>query len=231
MPKRKYGPKRRRSFKKRRLVRYRKKRGYRMPPLICPTRKVVRLRYRGTFQLNATGGVVAAHTLSANGMFDPDITGTGHQPAGFDQWMVFYNHYTVLGARIKATFVSSSTSSTLSQSWIGCTVASGTSLGTTTTEGVLEKKHTRKGLIGSASSANGIKTITNYVSLKKYLGQRNVIDEDDNAGTASGNPTEQVYFICWQSPYAAFYDPDPVNVSFEITYIAMLHEPKQLSTS
>jgi len=36
-------------------------------------------------------------------MYDPDITGTGHQPAGFDQMMLSYEHYIVTRARIWAT--------------------------------------------------------------------------------------------------------------------------------
>lgn len=35
------------------------------------------------------------YIFSCNGMYDPNITGTGHQPMYFDQLMALYNHYTV----------------------------------------------------------------------------------------------------------------------------------------
>lgn len=36
-----------------------------------------------------------------NGIFDPDFTGTGHQPYGYDQWKTFYNKSTVFASSIK----------------------------------------------------------------------------------------------------------------------------------
>lgn len=36
-----------------------------------------------------------------NSCYDPNYTGVGHQPRGFDQWMNIYNNYTVIGARVK----------------------------------------------------------------------------------------------------------------------------------
>lgn len=42
-------------------------------------------------------------TICCNGLYDPNITGTGHQPLYFDQLMGLYDHYTVLKSRIKIT--------------------------------------------------------------------------------------------------------------------------------
>lgn len=40
----------------------------------------------------------------ANGMFDPDRSGTGAQPAGFDQLIALYNRYIVLSTKTECTF-------------------------------------------------------------------------------------------------------------------------------
>lgn len=61
----------------------------------------------------AIGGLASTHVFSANGLFDTDITGVGHQPSGFDQLMTFYDHYTVTHAKITVTAQNSD--ATLSQ--------------------------------------------------------------------------------------------------------------------
>jgi hypothetical protein len=75
----------------------------RMP--LFPASVVKTLRYSSnTGILTSTSGAVATYVFRANDCFDPDFTGTGHQPMGFDQMMVFYNHFCVRKARIKCTF-------------------------------------------------------------------------------------------------------------------------------
>ena len=39
-----------------------------------------------------------------NSLFDPDFTGTGHQPYYFDQFATIYQRYTVIGSKLTATF-------------------------------------------------------------------------------------------------------------------------------
>ncbi len=50
-------------------------------------------------------GVAAYHSFRANDCFDPDETGVGHQPRGFDQIIPMYEHFTVIGSKMKATFM------------------------------------------------------------------------------------------------------------------------------
>jgi len=76
-------------------------------PLFPPRTKKM-LRYSGNFGLTSTAGVVASYVLRANDCFDPDFTGTGHQPMGFDQMMVFYNHFCVVSCRLIACMKSAS---------------------------------------------------------------------------------------------------------------------------
>lgn len=70
-----------------------------------PKQQFMTLKYSGTPSVSVTAGVPNAYQFSCNGCFDPDITGSGHQPLYFDQMMAIYDHYTVLRSRIKATFI------------------------------------------------------------------------------------------------------------------------------
>jgi hypothetical protein len=38
---------------------------------------------------------MSSYIWRLNSLFDPDYSGTGHQPLGFDQWAAFYGSYTV----------------------------------------------------------------------------------------------------------------------------------------
>lgn len=71
---------------------------------IFPATTVRKLRYSTSVALVATSGVVVSQVFRANDLFDPDFTGTGHQPMGFDQLMLWYNHFTVMEATITVSF-------------------------------------------------------------------------------------------------------------------------------
>lgn len=53
---------------------------------------------------SSLAGAASVYLFRANSCYDPNYTGTGHQPLGFDQWMAFYNHYTVIASDIEARF-------------------------------------------------------------------------------------------------------------------------------
>jgi len=100
--------KRKRKFKKKqkRIVRYRR-------PLLplggFPERKLARLKYAAFITLNPTAlgsAVPVVHHFRANSLYDPDYTGIGHQPRGMDEHAAIYDHYCVIGSKIKVSFES-----------------------------------------------------------------------------------------------------------------------------
>ncbi len=61
------------------------------------------LRYAQTFQLatGAAGVVGVVQTMNISSIFDPDFSGGGHQPYGFDQLLPFYSYYLVTAVRYR----------------------------------------------------------------------------------------------------------------------------------
>jgi hypothetical protein len=55
-----------------------------------------KLKYVSDGLTLSSGVTPGVHVFSANGLYDPDITGTGHQPRGFDQLIPLYDHYVVM---------------------------------------------------------------------------------------------------------------------------------------
>lgn len=69
--------------------------------LLCPDELRVTLRYNETFSLTSTAGAGASYLFRGNGPFDPNQTGTGSQPTGYDQWSSFYQNQRTLGSKIR----------------------------------------------------------------------------------------------------------------------------------
>ncbi len=72
---------------------------------IVPRKRRLQMRYVDQVYLNGTaaaGGRVN-YIFRANSIYDPDYTGTGHQPMGHDTYAALYNHYSVRRSAIRVT--------------------------------------------------------------------------------------------------------------------------------
>lgn len=74
-----------------------------------PNSIITKLRYVTFLELTAAASIVQQNVFAANGIFDPDITGVGHQPLYRDNYAALYDQYVVLGSKIKCSFASNST--------------------------------------------------------------------------------------------------------------------------
>lgn len=61
------------------------------------------LRYKEAINLDPTAGQFKTYVYRANGLYDPNYTGTGHQPMGYDNLATLYSHYCVTKSRMKFT--------------------------------------------------------------------------------------------------------------------------------
>ena len=70
-----------------------------LSPMPCSF--ATKLTYSSNVSINpGAAGTPAAYVYRANGLYDPDLTGGGHQPRGYDQFTPMYNHWTVVGAKV-----------------------------------------------------------------------------------------------------------------------------------
>lgn len=60
-------------------------------------------KYAELVTLTLDSGGAFYYTFSCNGMYDPNVSSTGHQPLYFDSMTEIYNHFTVLTSKIKIT--------------------------------------------------------------------------------------------------------------------------------
>lgn len=213
---RKWYPKKRRNYKKRR----RRKNPLRSMVRIGQANFPQRFKYAAQITLNATSVSAAHHSFRANSLYDPDYTGTGESAMNFDKLMAFYNHYTVTGARIKCTFIPQTTTPSSVSSIISIQTDADATATTDLQDLLMQQNATTKVL-----SVDKALVITRNLSVKKFLGQ-NPLAEDANSGRINTNPSEEIFFHIVQSPTASGTDPSVVDVLVELEYYAILHEPQ-----
>ena len=70
----------------------------------------VKLTYADNFKhdIAINGSASTAQVFRMNSIFDPDVTGTGHQPVMRDLWASQYDYYTVIQADYKLRFYNAS---------------------------------------------------------------------------------------------------------------------------
>jgi hypothetical protein len=171
----------------------------------------------------------------ANSVYDPDSSGVGHQAMGFDQMMVFYEHFAVTKSSAECSFFNNSTfpmrvgiylspdavalsdpiklmENGLCATAVVDAVAQGTSFG---------------------GSGERIKTVRLDCDVVKYFGKRSeldLLDDEKMTGTVAADPAEGVYFgvVAWSHGTAA-----AVDVSYDIllSYDTIYFEPRKATVS
>ncbi len=182
-------------------------------------------------------GAVGIYQFAANGMYDPDITGTGHQPLGFDQWLGtstttgFYNHYTIVSSEIKITCFSQAADVT-GQAVCLLGVSDDTTVGTDFNT-ALENPTYSKATLGSIGSGHDVVTLRKHYNASKVLGltRESLYAKDTLLGTYSSNPSELTYFTLYASSNSSTGNPSNIWFLVEIKYHAHLSERKELTGS
>lgn len=188
-------------------------------------RTIAKLKYTQDVQSN---GSTFSHVWNANSIFDPDRTGTGHQPYGHDTYESLYNRYRVLKVSYRIQMANLST--TVNSTWKAIVVTnnSNTAYTSDTLPGESPNSVTKLLPSGNAVTFKGVIypwTITG-VTKKEYM------DDDRFQAQFGASPTE---FICLQMVYAGIGGSvPPINtVAFNIVliYTVEMFDPKELAQS
>lgn len=217
MPRKGKGGKRR--FRRKKQLSFKK-------PLMAP-KHFCKLRYQTNVSINpGAAGTAAVHTFRANGLYDPDLTGVGHQPRGFDQIMSLYDHYVVLGSKISVTFAN--TNASVYNKLVGITLQDD---GTTSTDvnDYMERSYVSSGMLSATGSQHVITRSLNC-SVKRFLGRSSVLSDPQLKGGASSNPTEEAIFHVFGATMQSV-DGQVIDCSVIIDYLVAFIEPRDVSQS
>lgn len=191
-----------------------------------PKEKVVKMRYVSYAVLTSNGASMGVYKFRANSIFDPDETGAGHQPYTSDQWAQFYNHYQVLGSKIK---VSATVQDNLTEpAMMGVYLSDDTTI-PLDWETLRESGRGDQVIIPKYLTSN-IKLLTTKFSSKGFFGDKHGTSE--TMASVLANPTEMAYYnIYLQSVDQISTITNNVICQITIDYIVKYSEPKDLASS
>lgn len=166
--------------------------------------------------------------FSANGMFDPNITGVGHQPLYFDQISALYNFYYVMKSNIKVSLFGPHQESAAQPTLVISQVTDNASSGNFDTEA--ERPSSSRILCTDLGTGQGMyPSVWNTFDAKKRYGSQ-IVNNPEYRGTSATNPNEQTYFNIQVSD-KALSGLTSVDVLVEINYFAEWNDRKLVSGS
>jgi len=179
-------------------------------PLFAP-RTTKFLRYSDSFGMATTSGTISStQVFRINDCYDPDYTSTGHQPMGFDQMMVFYNHFVVVRARLVCNF-----SNTGSTTPTVCIRQDADNAALTVQSRILEFGGCNTAVLeykGTMGSSKQLEMSFDMATIQG-LPRRNLTTDPNLRGTSAASPTEITY------AHVTMWDPSAATGSATCQFI------------
>jgi len=184
-----------------------------------PDKFRTRLRYCDTIQFTAAGGAAQANTFRLNSIYDPDLSGSGHQPMYHDTLALIYGKYRVLGARIKVDFAMRSPPTLAGVEYgptvVGVITSANNSLQSSGSNQLLEQNNNSVKILGDKGGSAAV--VTCYQEYKPWrdIGNGQI---DDTSASSFGNNPAQVF-------HAHIFKNDSGTASAAVTaYVTIEYE-------
>ncbi len=182
----------------------------------------VRLAYSDSFSQSApaTTNLYGVTTWSLNSLFDPDVTGTGHQPMQYDQLTGIYRKYQVYGAKVQLEFSNPSTDGL----FVGYALRARALVGINALTVGEATEHRNTVQTPMQNTGTQLKRFSFYVKIHELCGVPKLLynaGEAQFAAAYNANPTEFAYLevgTCSTTGSAI-----SVNVRIRITYFAKMY--------
>ncbi len=203
---------------------------------LLQSKKVFVMQYADHYNVSiGPASNMETHVFRANSVFDPDFTGVGHQPRGYDQVKDMYEEWHVVASKIKIrVFDRDEDGEPLG---IAILPSATNALPTTivSVKEILEDGAAKWKIVNGKKSSSTMNTpvmLSHKMSVPKFLGQRNGYLNDDNAGhTAGTNPNEQVGWCVVLFSLKDLATVHDVSFTADISYVVVATQPKVLISS
>jgi len=175
---------------------------------------------------------IANNTLNCNSLYDPDQSGTGHQPNGYDQICAMYSRYVVLSSTLTARFFPQGSANNTPLAG-GCNTYDGSSPYPSGAITMLEQSNgTHVHFSKNSSTYITIPKIVHTFSATKWFGLKDISDNRESIGAlTNASPTRRAYFLLWSGPIDESTDLDAIYVLVHIRFHAQFYAPLQVGAS
>lgn len=199
-----------------------------------PLHKFYKLRYTGLYQLTigATGTFGTMQSMRLNSLFDPDLTGSGHQPYGYDQIAAVYNRYKVYGAKVVSRTFAPSNQVIAVGAIVTTPSDSSDTIASLDIQTVQEKNNCALWYL--TNTGNQRVTKTQYFKMHQVMGitkAQFTTDLDNTTAAIGGNPGDACYISFAACSPNAGESSKTVFIEIDITYSVMLYDRKTLAQS
>lgn len=135
-----------------------------------------------------TTGFTKLQQYRANSLYDPDLTGVGHQPMGYDQLKILYNRY-----RVDAVHYTITVSNRVSEQLIIGVLPTNGATPSTLGE-ALEQPRTKFMALAPNGSGDSTKTLSGWISLKDVAAASGSMYKNDDRyqSGVDANPAEAI---------------------------------------
>jgi hypothetical protein len=162
---------------------------------IGPARMPMTLQYVDQTYLltGVVAGEVVENVFRLNSPFDPDYTGIGDQPRGFDEWMAIYSWFTVLSTDVEVTTTAAATV----PMYLGFYPDSGTGVAANADDALSRADK----LVSVSATTGGVatNTIKRHYDISRLVGRPVVPGNIDFRVSTGAGPTIPAYlhvFVC-----------------------------------
>lgn len=189
-----------------------------------------KLRYSESHTIPAatTANFASSYKMRLNSLFDPNYTGAGHQPRGFDQLMTIYEKYTVVGAKITVCYITTSTNPSV----VGLRTVDGNETSIADKKVAMENGDSSWKYISRFDQDNKA-ILSRNVNIKKFFNQKNIVGTEKFTLDANENPAldDAVIGEMWVAPIKSTAQHGETLLDINIEYTCVFTEPKDLPQS
>jgi len=208
---------RRRSNKAKKVAAYMRPERQLIPPSFRAT-----LSYTEPVSISGNTGAVGTYSWRINDLYDPNLTGTGHQPLGFDQYMLLYNKFRVMNCTWELQLIGA----VAPHCAVGvvCQNHQPTSLGPV---GLWERDECQFRILSQYTTGQPTTVIRGSENMARLQGttEAQYKGSDTNFGISSASPTELMTLTCQIVDASAGSNTVVVYGVVKLSYDTMFYDP------